>query len=239
MWCDEHEVDLLRLLPEAQEIIGDLANIELFTHGGMTDGTIDHAMTWNTGAGATAYYGFFHPANPESCRATKGVVSCSFLEAVRDAWCCQYALCVEGTVVWNAQTRIQDYSILFLYGRGRMPVYELAAQARERIAESLRQAMEVMRGLSEHPHCRRSAAHVAMRPAADPLMLTLKTLRQQANQLVSAISLLSTTMHQGDPERSWKCMEKLLGIANDMRNRLYAAAPTNNVPEGAPRGGIR
>lgn len=96
-WSDNFDADLLKVIPETEEILGETANIQLWTHGGLTDGKLNHPSCWNTDVGMTAFFGFKQTGfKPDAFWTDRPLVSCTFLEACRDAWVHGFVIGVDG-----------------------------------------------------------------------------------------------------------------------------------------------
>jgi hypothetical protein len=95
-WSDDFDMDLLKLLPNIEAMIGDdAAATVLFTHGHVTHGRLNHPASWNTQFGPAAFFGFQDPAKPEPMWTSDPVVECTWLEVLRDCWSHSYAIVVE------------------------------------------------------------------------------------------------------------------------------------------------
>lgn len=101
-WSDDFDMDLPKVIPAAMETIAPVADVKLWTHGGTTDGRLNHPSVW---PGLTSMLAFFSLRPSEMLRApyvsTKPVVECTFAEAIRDCWCHHYAFTVDGLMVWD------------------------------------------------------------------------------------------------------------------------------------------
>lgn len=113
MWCDDFDMDLPKVIPAAMDVIRAVPDtVRLATHGHLWNGTLNHPSVWNTHLGMSAYFVVLpdgmdvsaltlgHVA-PSSCWTNDPIVACSFVEAIRDCWCHNYAMVIDGVVVWD------------------------------------------------------------------------------------------------------------------------------------------
>lgn len=101
MWCDNFDLDLYKLVPEAREALAPVANVQLVTIGGKwMDGRLNHPSVWNGGKGMVAFFAFgdentpIDQIKPEACWSNEQRVACTFEEAVRDCWLHNYEILV-------------------------------------------------------------------------------------------------------------------------------------------------
>lgn len=162
MWCDNFDLDLYKVLPEAHEILAPVKDVKLYTHGRKTHGTLNGPSCWNHYLGLVAFFGFIPThIKPEAFWTDSGVVACTFEEAVRDCWCHTYAVVLSVFLpgrgpssgsghgshcltIWNnsAPEMRRDFEILMYHTRKwGQPREEEAFGARSRVLESLRQAV--------------------------------------------------------------------------------------------------
>src|SRR4051812_12912554 len=91
-WSDTFDLDLLKAIPGVEELLGETADIPLFTHGHIAGADqpdafrLVHPACWHTTRGLAAFFGFKDPAKPSAFYTSDPVVECTFLEALRDAW---------------------------------------------------------------------------------------------------------------------------------------------------------
>jgi hypothetical protein len=100
MWCDDFDMDLLKIFPSTPQMLGDLANMPLWTVGGETDSKLNHPCVWNS-HGAFVWtdtpilprdkHGWF---NVGGCVGDAPIVPCTLLEFLRDQWVHEYAAIV-------------------------------------------------------------------------------------------------------------------------------------------------
>lgn len=108
MWCDDFDMDLPKVIPEAMPIIGAIPDsVVLRTIGHETDGKLNHPCCWNHHLGAVAFFTLSEHDRPALPFFVAGfgdhIVRCTFTEAVRDLWAHGLVMVVDGTVVWDAQ----------------------------------------------------------------------------------------------------------------------------------------
>lgn len=94
MWCDDFDIDLPKVFPEALELLGDTADVKLFTHGHETGGKLNHPSVWNGQQTMIAFFGFYGPCKPDWYSTNEPIVECTFWEAMRDCWPHTYGLFV-------------------------------------------------------------------------------------------------------------------------------------------------
>jgi hypothetical protein len=100
-WSDTFDLDLLKVIPGVEELLGDTADVTLYTHGHIAEMDQPDACRlisptcWNTTRGFAAFFGFREPRKPSAFWTDDPIVECTFLEALRDAWVHTYVLMVE------------------------------------------------------------------------------------------------------------------------------------------------
>jgi hypothetical protein len=102
-WSDDFDMDLPKIIPGAKELLGDLADIELLTHGHATYGGLNHPSCWNASSGSVAFFGRTAPHKPTHYFTSDPTVRCTLWEAIRDAWVHDFVLMFEGNPVWTPQ----------------------------------------------------------------------------------------------------------------------------------------
>jgi len=153
MWCDDFDMDLYTAVPAAREVLAPVAAVELQTHGGETDGKLNHPSCWSHGGGGyVSFFGFRAPCKPEVYSTSHPVVRCTFEEAVRDLWCHGMLMIVEGHPVWDSERVQSDFQLLMFHLRGWHRRDEREVEhARGRVLDSLRRAVVRFRVLvAEH-----------------------------------------------------------------------------------------
>lgn len=150
-WADDFDMDLIKILPQTVDILGDTADIPLWTHGRTTNGLLNHPSVWNTHTGPTAYFGLDDSGRwkPRSHYTDQPLMACTWLEAVRDAWPHTYVLCVNRVPVWdtNALSSVFDSLMADLRGWYTLPANE-TDKLREQVADSLVEATAKLRALA-------------------------------------------------------------------------------------------
>jgi len=104
---EDWDGDLLKIVPEAAEIIAPVAGVKLVTYGSVDDqARLRHPSTWNGYDGSLAFFDFDAepPAvsKPEEFLTDQPIVRCTMLEAFCDAWMHHYVLLLRQAPVWSA-----------------------------------------------------------------------------------------------------------------------------------------
>lgn len=154
MWCDNFDLDLYKVLPEAREVLAPVKDVKLYTHGRETHGTLNGPSCWNDYSGMIAFFGLLPThIKPEGFWTDSGVVACTFEEAIRDCWPHSYTMLLSifvpgsGTQcvpIWNngsPELRTDFQTLMFHTRKWGEPREEEALGARSRVLESLRQAV--------------------------------------------------------------------------------------------------
>lgn len=124
-WSDTFDLDLLKVIPGVEELLGETADVPLFTHGHRTDdGLLAHPTCWNTTRGLAAFFGFKYPAKPSAFYTSDPIVECTFLEALRDAWVHTYVLMVEQRTIFVMPRLQLHFERLLSHHRGWTPRLE-------------------------------------------------------------------------------------------------------------------
>ena len=108
LWCADFDADLPKVVPQAMEILGDLADLELRTYATETNGRINCPCAWHTEHGLTAFFstpGWGGPA-PPGYMTDKPLIDCTFAEVVRDEWIHDSAVVVNGRLVWKPPSEL-------------------------------------------------------------------------------------------------------------------------------------
>lgn len=122
MWCDTFDADLLAVVPGAAEALGLAAGIRLETYSKTYAGKINLPSCWDTHEGFVAFFWTDPAARPPAGFVTDDpVVSCTFLEAVRDEWVHDAAISVNGQVVWRPPVRLMERLMYDLRGWTVLP----------------------------------------------------------------------------------------------------------------------
>jgi hypothetical protein len=151
---EDWDGDLLRVIPEAAEIIAPVAGVKLVTYGSADEqGRLRHPSTWNDYNGSLAFFDFDAepPAvsKPEEFWTDSPIVRCTALEAFCDAWPHHYVLLLRQAPVWNtfelrtlimnlimdARVRAHNQASPFLVSD------EARQEARKKVVDSLRAAV--------------------------------------------------------------------------------------------------
>lgn len=140
-WSDDFDMDLPKVVPGTRDLLGDLADLVLFTHGGSTHGRLNHPTVWNTEVGTTAFVGLQCPVKPAPYVTMDPVVECTLWELVRDAWAHDYYVIFEGdTCIWIPQWQI--FSELMNYTRGWRNYTEGMVEGHLTVVRAMVQACE-------------------------------------------------------------------------------------------------
>jgi hypothetical protein len=125
-WSDDFDMDLLKVLPEAPEILGRTQAITLYTYcSHPTHGRINAPDAWHSDRGLTSFFGFTDAAKPASYHTSGELLPCTFLEAVRDEWCHGSVMRVEREIVWQPASLRESFDVLMSHLRGWHRVTEL------------------------------------------------------------------------------------------------------------------
>ncbi len=103
-WSDDFDMDLLKLFPDLPDRLGAMANVPMWTHGGVSHGRLNMPSAWNGYKGLETFFGLRPESTgkPEGYSTTQLVVECTWLEVLRDAWPHTYRLIVDGQwLVWD------------------------------------------------------------------------------------------------------------------------------------------
>lgn len=139
MWCDSFDADLLKVVPGAEDALGDAAAVKLLTYSTLTNGKINCPAAWN---GAGAFFWTAPGYQPDASWWTdKPIAGCTFLEAVRDEWVHSAALNVNGALVWQAPVRLMERLMYDL--RGWTPVLD---EEREHVRDWVRASLRAAAG---------------------------------------------------------------------------------------------
>lgn len=104
-WADDFDMDLPKVLPDLDDILGDTASMPLWTYGGTSHGRLNHPSVWGNPEGhMDAFFGLSPDTvgKPDSYYTDDELVECTWREAVRDAWSHNYVIVVADRDVWDA-----------------------------------------------------------------------------------------------------------------------------------------
>lgn len=146
-WSDDFDMDLIKVLPKTEEILGDTADLKLYTYGATTFGRLNHPSVWNGDGGMLAFFGTENYGfKPDCFYSGEDVVPCTFLEAVRDAWPHSYILHVDFVEIWNTWKLRALFDALMWHRRGWRALPDgRAEELIESLSRSLRAASERLR----------------------------------------------------------------------------------------------
>lgn len=117
-WSEDFDMDLLKILPGLRDDISFIAGCPLYTFGSLSrEGMFSHPAVWNSDVGMSA---LFFVDEPQLIRDEHGWVSiggcvtddpvCEItaLDAIRDCWCHNYTLHLEGRRVIASSLRFYN-----------------------------------------------------------------------------------------------------------------------------------
>jgi hypothetical protein len=115
-WSDDFDMDLLKVIPNVENILGSSADVVLYTRcSNPTHGRLNHPVCW----GVTTCFGFTNPPwKPEGWWSDAPVVECTFLELLRDVWSHSVVASVEGDVIFDGHGLSDDFMRLMYKLRG-------------------------------------------------------------------------------------------------------------------------
>lgn len=148
-WSDNFDMDLPKVIPNAREIMGDLAEVPLWTTGGSaTHGRLNHPEVWNGDTGFIAFFGL----RPVGFRdpfyvSTRPMIQCTAWEAFRDAWSHHYLMLVERKPIWNTDELWPEFEAIMWLRRGWGQTGLNPDLALKRATRSFMQAVRALRNL--------------------------------------------------------------------------------------------
>lgn len=149
MWCDDFDTDLLKAVPGIPELLGDLADVALWTHGSTWEGTLNHPSMWNHQCGLICFFGFDSPNKPDYYSTGNPPVQCTVLEMFRDLWCHSAVVMMGPVPVWDSQPLQPEFDILMYAARSWFdPKPNRIRLAQLRARKSIRQAADCLRQLA-------------------------------------------------------------------------------------------
>ena len=163
MWCDDFDMDLPKVVPDAMPILARVPDsVILRTHGHEYEGKLNHPTCWNTYGGLAAYFTLTpgpvgpvegwrgHGIAPEPCVTNNPIDACTFTEAIRECWCHDFMFVCDGTVIWDAQPAFRKlFEPLMYHVRGwRRLDEDRAARLRRQVCVQLTLATERMLALA-------------------------------------------------------------------------------------------
>lgn len=117
-WSDDFDMDLLKVIPNVENILGPSADTILYTRcNNPYQGRLNHPVCW----GVTSCFGSSNPPwKPHGwvCGDNTPIVECTFLEALRDVWSHSIVLCVEGDTIFDGHGLSDDFMRLMYKLRG-------------------------------------------------------------------------------------------------------------------------
>lgn len=120
-WADDFDMDLLRVLPDLPQLVGDLGAVNLYTYGGTHP-----AVRSNQRGEMDAFFGTNRDAEswmPAACvSGHQELVECTWLEVLRDVWVHQCHVHVDMELVWNTNRLARLFNDLMFGRRGHRPI---------------------------------------------------------------------------------------------------------------------
>lgn len=146
-WSDDFDMDLPKVVPGARAIVGDIADVTLWTTGGLCKGRLNHPDVWNSDQGLVAFFGFHGAARPAIYHSRRDPVACTVWEAFRDAWPHNYVMLVEQQPVWDTASLWPQFQTIMWHQRrwGRTIAQRRAAE--KAVIRSLTAAVKRLRVL--------------------------------------------------------------------------------------------
>lgn len=146
-YSESFDFDLLKLVPQAEEILRPIAEIELVTVGYLSDAhEFAGASVWNGDRGFIAVFGFADSPSfqwkPEAYEPGYPLVYCTALEMFCDAWAKGYTAYVNRAKIWSGYKYSGALQRLMYQARGYAPLSnQVAEELRNTIANSLKRAV--------------------------------------------------------------------------------------------------
>jgi hypothetical protein len=162
-WCDTFDLDLFKAVPTARQILEPFADVELTTYGGVSNERLNHPTVWNSEFGMIAFFGLApgHPHKPEHYYHGPDPmkwVSCTFAEAIRDAWVHGVTVLLMQRGVWNAGVLQREFQTLLYHLRKWNEQPQTAARAVRAVENSLVAAVaDLQFVLEKYPNVTRRA----------------------------------------------------------------------------------
>lgn len=145
MWCDDFDMDLLKVLPETPSLIQPARNVVLLVNAHTTHDTLNHPACFNTYEGLAAFFEVDTTNGMDLAlmSATGGsvapagyytrdpIVRCTAMEAFRDWWPHHYGMLVNRRHVIRDRSHWSHFERLMYHRRGWHKAKD------EEVAESL------------------------------------------------------------------------------------------------------
>lgn len=117
-WSDDFDMDLPKVIPEAKQLLGAHADMELVTHGSTTHGRLNHPTAWNHELGMVAFFGRGSPHKPAHYWTSDPLVKCTLWEAIRDSWSHNVVIVFEArTPIWDGSKTWDEFEPLMSHTR--------------------------------------------------------------------------------------------------------------------------
>jgi hypothetical protein len=120
-WSDTFDMDLPRILPQLDDVLGDATDIPLWTHGHTSHGRLNHPAVW----GMAACFGTSPDSTrwkPDTWYTSHPVVECTWREALRDAWPHTYVILIDQHHMWDGFAWRRTFERLMYDLRGQVPL---------------------------------------------------------------------------------------------------------------------
>jgi hypothetical protein len=141
-WSDDFDMDLPKVIPDAKEMLGEHADLQLLTHGGKTYGRLNHPVVWNSETGTVAFFGRRSPMKPPAYYTDREIIGCTLWEAIRDAWAHTVVIVFEGrTPIWDGSKTWKQFEPIMYHIRGWEPLTDAEL---DRHKQSVRMRLELV-----------------------------------------------------------------------------------------------
>ncbi len=119
-WSDDLDMDLPKVLPSLDQLLGGTAAVRLWTYGYTSHGRLNHPSMWNSDFGMAAFFGLdnsgaWKPAYYWTCDE---MVECTWREVVRDVWVHQCLVLVDLHPVLSTNLFESGFTDLMFHRRG-------------------------------------------------------------------------------------------------------------------------
>lgn len=149
-WSDDFDMDLSKVVPDARDLLGDLADLELVTEGHTTHGRLNHPAVWNGDRTMLSWFGFGAPFRPSAMitGAPDVLVTCTAWEAFRDAWPHGYLIQVMQRPIWDTFALRPQFDEIMGDLRGWRPWPSGAKRDRATVRQSIVRAAKRLRAVA-------------------------------------------------------------------------------------------
>lgn len=146
-WSDDFDMDLPKILPNLDIILGDAARIRMWTWGHISHGRLNHPALWNSNKEMTGFFGFTPETTgkPDSYYTESGLVECTWREVVRDAWVHHFTVQIDGAGVWKTEQFAHGFLGLMHHLRGHAAMHPGVIEVfKGQVARSLHHATKLV-----------------------------------------------------------------------------------------------